>query len=552
MLPPRHLGVQFMSRPSVAAIGTARYLEDDPLSTLASILLLPLCLSGTTLSTSERDALREFQAWLGGYRAGREADAAANQNLEALFYSVGQCKGEATAATLMDAATFYFSIDPAVEKSRAAAFQPWIVRERAVQTLSRLEDDAARAYLRRTLLLDKASAASDLRRAVAGRALGLNPLPVDLYYLQRGLLDRAPDARLACVQGLKTAGKESCLAPLAGLFHDPDEGIRVAVVTAVAQILARLGPNEPPEVHETALDHVRGALEDSSWRVQLVAVECLRQVRAKGNVPALIAALTAQAGGDPPRGRERVRIAVHRALIDLTGHLAPANRPSDWSDWWAQAAEKFQLAEPEKAKTYQTPKYPHLFDIPLNSDRIAFVLDISGSMNDSLPTLETNRPHTATLPSKWERLIEEMRGALDAMQPNVKFNIFVFNERVRGFSRELETAIPENKTSALQWLKGIHPKGGTNLFGGLERALGIGDISSLGRYFNTGADTIVLLSDGQPTVGAVVNPDQIIELISNANELSRVQIHTISLGDSPLLRELARRNEGEHRAINSW
>jgi hypothetical protein len=79
----------------------------------------------------------------------------------------------------------------------------------------------------------------------------------------------------------------------------------------------------------------------------------------------------------------------------------------------------------------------------------------------------------------------------------------------------------------------------------------MGDISGIGRS-NTGADTIVLLSDGQPTTGPVVKEDQILELITNANQLSRVQIHTISLGNSPLLKELARRNEGEHRAINSW
>jgi len=49
-----------------------------------------------------------------------------------------------------------------------------------------------------------------------------------------------------------------------------------------------------------------------------------------------------------------------------------------------------------------------------------------------------------------------------------------------------------------------------------------------------------------------VKEDQILELITNANQLSRLQIHTISLGNSPLLKELARRNEGEHRAISSW
>jgi hypothetical protein len=379
-----------MSRPPLGGDRCAWTLEADPVSALALTLLLhSLC--GLSHSATERDALREFQTWLGFYRSGRESDSVPGGRLDAVFYGIGQCKGEAAASLLMEAATFYFSTDPVVEKNRAAALQPWIVRERAVQTLSRLEDDEARGYLRRTLLMDRSSATSDLRRVVAARALGLNPLPLDSYYLQRGLLDKVADTRLACVQGLKNTGKAACLSPLGSLFHDPDEGIRVAVVTAVAQILAQLGPNEPAEVRETSLEHVRDALSDPSWRVQLVAVECLRQVRAKNNVPALIAALEAQVNGDPPRCRERVRVAVHRALIDLTGHLAPANRPSDWSSWWEQAAAKFQLAPVEKAKTYQTPKYPHLFDIPLNSDRLVFVLDISGSMDDSLPAGETTR-----------------------------------------------------------------------------------------------------------------------------------------------------------------
>ena len=43
-------------------------------------------------------------------------------------------------------------------------------------------------------------------------------------------------------------------------------------------------------------------------------------------------------------------------------------------------------------------------------------------------------------------------------------------------------------------------------------------------------DTVVFLSDGRPTVGEFVDPDDIYDGFLEANELRRVAVHIIAIG----------------------
>ena len=92
------------------------------------------------------------------------------------------------------------------------------------------------------------------------------------------------------------------------------------------------------------------------------------------------------------------------------------------------------------------------------------------------------------------------------------------------------------KKDANEWILGQFPAGGTNVFDPLASALEDGDV-----------DTVWLLSDGDPTAGAFVFPDQILREVRRLNASRRVAIHTISVGqESDLLRRLAEENHGTH------
>jgi len=45
------------------------------------------------------------------------------------------------------------------------------------------------------------------------------------------------------------------------------------------------------------------------------------------------------------------------------------------------------------------------------------------------------------------------------------------------------------------------------------------------------ADTVFFLSDGRPTIGDYVDPDDILREIKSLNDLRRVVIHTIAIGE---------------------
>jgi hypothetical protein len=59
-------------------------------------------------------------------------------------------------------------------------------------------------------------------------------------------------------------------------------------------------------------------------------------------------------------------------------------------------------------------------------------------------------------------------------------------------------------------------------------------------------DTIFFLSDGRPTVGEFVDPDDILREVLAANELRKVKIHTIAIGEfqKDFMRKIAEKTGG--------
>ncbi len=79
----------------------------------------------------------------------------------------------------------------------------------------------------------------------------------------------------------------------------------------------------------------------------------------------------------------RLREDAHRALRSLTGQPhGPYQQP--WKDWWADAKAGFTMPPtPADAMTLSAPdKGVTFYGITTFSDRIVFVLDVSGSMLD--------------------------------------------------------------------------------------------------------------------------------------------------------------------------
>ncbi|MDP6850271.1 MAG: hypothetical protein QF524_04935, partial [Planctomycetota bacterium] len=95
-------------------------------------------------------------------------------------------------------------------------------------------------------------------------------------------------------------------------------------------------------------------------------------------------------------------------------------------------------------------------------------------------------------------------------------------------------------------------KGRTNTYGALCRALGVEPNQEAGVVTpgvvekKDGVDTIFFLSDGIPSVGSIVEPDDILSAILEFNRFRGVVIHTVSIGEfkKDFMIDLAHKTDG--------
>ncbi|TDJ76009.1 MAG: hypothetical protein E2O39_03685, partial [Planctomycetota bacterium] len=149
----------------------------------------------------------------------------------------------------------------------------------------------------------------------------------------------------------------------------------------------------------------------------------------------------------------------------------------------------------------------------------------------------------------------------------VKFNILSFATDTKSWKKGLVSANVLNKSSAMDWSKRLEPIGGasqedlarvglvvsagleagkTNTFGALEWALGMAGRGTKDKHYEVAVDTIFFLSDGRPTHGRFVDPDDILREVRAANDLRKVVIHTIAIGEfqKTFMERLAQENSG--------
>ena len=69
------------------------------------------------------------------------------------------------------------------------------------------------------------------------------------------------------------------------------------------------------------------------------------------------------------------------------------------------------------------------------------------------------------------------------------------------------------------------------------------------KYYGAGFDTMYVLTDGAPSWGDVLEPEEIRRLVRETNALRKITIHCVTFGDknaTDFLRLLAEENGGRH------
>jgi hypothetical protein len=132
---------------------------------------------------------------------------------------------------------------------------------------------------------------------------------------------------------------------------------------------------------------------------------------------------------------------------------------------------------------------------------------------------------------------QELVQSIQNLQEGALFNVIVFANGVDRWIRGgIASSSQATREAALTWIERLGAAGATNLYDALELAFADQDV-----------DTIVLLSDGDPTAGKLTDPHRIREEVAFWNKHRRVKIHTVAIGGNlEVLEWLSADSGGEH------
>ncbi|MCB9834227.1 MAG: hypothetical protein H6807_17320 [Planctomycetes bacterium] len=381
--------------------------------------------------------------------------------------------------------------------------------------------------------------------------------------------DKVYELRLVATEILALMPPEDDRAQkrLIDLLQDKEPQIRLVAIDALVALQIK-------EAIDLCLDLARN---DPDWRVQATAIAALAGLRDKKSVAPLIDMLE--------NGEGRLREDAHKALVSLTGR-SYAPDPKTWKDWWARVGSKFeiptqaQLEEQRQKLKEAMAAYggspddtPPFLGIRTKSQRILFILDVSGSMADKITMTgaspekieEFKKRYGEEAETKIDFCREELITTIANLGDHVRFNICLFDADVRPWKKSLQKATPGNKNVAIKFLSRLttdeikrrlikDEKGGTNTFGALNFAFGLAneeqEIPS--KNHTVDSDTVFFFTDGMPTYGRITDISELLRYFKVLNSRTKMVFHTLTFGtgNASLLKPMADLSGGQYVAVS--
>ena len=257
-------------------------------------------------------------------------------------------------------------------------------------------------------------------------------------------------------------------------------------------------------------------LKHQDWSTRLACLRGLEQLREKRVVGPIIEQMQKEVG--------RVRIEMSNVLFNLTGQPFRVAEKS-WLNWWKDNSDSFEvisLAQLEAAKAKEELRRlkqvtnSKFFGIRILSHRVIFIIDVSGSMEEKMSTQFEEGSSLTRMAVARRELINSIKG----MERGALFNIIIFSSEVDKWLEDgIAGANQVERDEAEAFVARLKPGGGTNLYDSIKMA-----------FEDPEVDTIFILSDGEPTVGAVTDVNRIRKDVQAWNEHRNIEINTIGIG----------------------
>lgn len=397
----------------------------------------------------------------------------------------------------------------------------------------------------------------DVRTGIL-RAIGKGSYTGTKDALLACLPDKAWDVRRRAIQALSASGLKETAPDVAPLCDDKEVAVRCAALEA----LGNMGS-------ELVIEPGIAALSSEAWQVRASAIGALGQVRDKRSIGPLITAMENEEG--------RLIEDIANALGEITARNF-GQRTEQWRKFWDTFGDRYEIPtgeelaklrekQKEVKESYKPPGAVTYHGIDSPSRSIVFVIDVSGSMEDDVVDKERFEDGDYPSFSRIDIVKTELKRTIENLEDYVEFNIYAFATEVKEWKKKQVRANVLNKKSALDWISRLEAIGGsskedlaragltgsanlsagkTNTFDALMTALGAAGRGAKDKYYEVAVDTIFFLSDGRPSHGKFTVPEDILREVKQANDLRKVAIHTIAIGqfEKSFMRQLAETNGG--------
>ncbi|MCH2101528.1 MAG: hypothetical protein MK209_06365 [Planctomycetes bacterium] len=230
-------------------------------------------------------------------------------------------------------------------------------------------------------------------------------------------------------------------------------------------------------------------------------------------IPHLIHGLTRANEEMPSR-----HLADYAEALRLLTDKQWGHTPERWQRWWTEEGQDW-LAQATQSKSL--PGYSKsrenddtvaiYFGIPLDSHRVGFVLDGSGSMNDKLK--DGRRCADAAM--------DEFESFLARYPDSATMQLRIIVRESMGPFDEAVSANKKNRKKAIDYLRRFDFGPSSAMYDVLCEA-----------QLDPGIDTLVFVSDGGGSWGSYAYPPHMLDGLRLTYERSGVRIHTVCVGKS--------------------
>lgn len=326
------------------------------------------------------------------------------------------------------------------------------------------------------------------------------------------------ESSLRAVRALSTCPQPEATATLESMLRAPDWRLAIAAADALGD---RRAADSAPSLRQT-WDRPDARRQYGLRHAVVLALGDVGGAQATGSLIELL-----------PQLQGQLRYEAAARLTLRTGQDYGTD-PTAWADWWGQqrgqlppVAQNADEVLPVELRGGET--LPKFFARPIYSQRVVFVLDRSKSMNS---TLEGK--------TRLEVMQDQFQQAVERLPETTHFGLVIYNERFEVWQPKLVPATSGNKFAAIQALHSQQATGKTALFDALEAGLS----------FEGGAEQVLLLTDGRPTAGKLVDTPSIVAAVHQLNQWTRTRIDCFGIDtEGPpeeLLKAIAADNYGTY------